>query len=1646
MPTTTFLFVDQVRSTEQLTRLGDTAAHDVRRALFDLLRQATQMAGGHEVDFTGDGLFCAFGGAAEAVDAAVSMQQLAWSFNQRQPEDRRLGVRIGLNTGEPLESEGGGYFGAAVVVAARLCAAAEEGQILAADVVRSLVEARGVHTFAAIGPLSLKGVPEPVPVVTVTWQPDERRAELPAPLAAARSGLAVPPFVGRERETAAVRTAWDAVRGGARRLVLVSGDQGIGVSRFLAESAHALRADGATVWYGEGAGPGARLAPWSEALTAWAESTSRAELRLALGSKAADLLRLAPGLERLVPRLPAPPPMDRAAELFLIADALDELLRRWSAHEPLVVVLDRLEEADQDSLTVLRRLAESPREGRVLLLAGYEPAQIGTPRVLAAVGELPELIDLRLSGLSEDEVHELVARVTDEPVPAQSLTAVLRESEGNPFFVLQMARALRERSLTHQVHRAVDRAEALRTDLRLQREEIALGLRQLEQLRAEDVSGASQTVEPDGTPPAPVECPYKGLVAFQPSDADDFFGRDMLVAELVARLVSSRFLAVVGPSGSGKSSAVRAGLLPALAKGAVPPSDRWVSAVCAPGASDVSQVLEEARQRSRGQGIVLVVDQFEELWTAVDPQARADALDLLVRSATDSEQQVVVVVVLRADYYGQIAEHPGFAELVAESQVVVSPMTHSELRAAIEGPARRVGLLLEPGLAQAVIDDVGDEPGGLPLLSTALLETWHRRRGRSLTLAAYAETGGARRAIAQLADATFDELTPDEQHAARRVLERLAAPAANGDDVSRPVPLAELAGDEVAQRVLARLVDRRLVTTGQSTAQVAHEALLREWPRLRRWLDADREGRRLHQQIATAAVEWNASGRDEGALLRGARLAAAEDWRAGYDAELTELEQAYVSASIDARQGELRRARRTARRFQLLAGGLVVLLVGALVAGGFALAQRQAAAQRADQAAARSLAAQAIALSGTNADTALVLAAEGYRIDPSIDTESGLLTALNGARYLVGYHRTLPLDVADIALSPDGKTLYAITTKGELRGFDTATWRPSGDPIAVGIREPGGVTLTSDGRRLAYGASDGVHVVDPASGRQVGVFGGSGGFSGGAFNGTGTVLVTGVWSDPAAHVFDVASGREIGVVRRQESPTFAVNPRQDEMVVGSAEGSAVRRYGFDGKPRGPQVELSQLGRIWGAAYSRAGTRIAVSGLYGVVQIVDATTLDAKGVPITLRGSRPVDVSFSPSDRLVGLSADDGSVRVAETATGTVVATIAGLSGGALVEFLDENRVLVVTASEAAEFDLRRTTALGRTSKREQPVLAVVPSSSSDVPAVIVEDTRVVGMSPDLHEGAAPLPAPTGKRVDGIVFSPDGRLAAVYGSPSPSRQSTAQDGGTAQVTLVDVGTHRAVRTVPIPSDVGNIAGIPPGLAFSPDASRLAVGTPDGSLYVLRMPDGGLVAPAHKVDREALAAVAWSADGAMILAAGQQGVLHYVDPVTARTTFDVPLSPEVQISGAAAVPGTQLVAFSSLSGQVFLVDVAARRVDGEPLSGGGTQLQGVDVSPDGSRIVATTRDGAVRIWDRATRRSIGPPLAAHDVQALGIAFLDDHRLMTGGYDGSVVSWDLEPSSWLATACRLAGRDLTEAEWRQYLPDRPYRRTCAGVPAAS
>jgi class 3 adenylate cyclase/WD40 repeat protein len=1660
--TTTFLFVDQAGSTEQLSRLGDTVAQGIRRALFDLLRQAVEAHGGEEVDFGGDGLFCAFSSATDGVDAAVTMQQAVAAFNDRRPAEHHLAIRAGLHAGEPLVSEGGGYFGAAVVVAARLCSSAEPGQVRVSALVRALVEPRAVHRFQPVGALSLKGIPEPVEAAAVVWEPvPEGERQFPALLAAVRTG----PFVGRATEMAAVLDAFGSVTGGGRRLVLVGGDGGVGVSRLIAEAAERLHQDGASVWAGTGRGPGGHLAAWAEAVDGWARSVPRMELRLAVGGRGGALAQLVPGLTELLPRPPVPVEPNGEAATLLMGDALDGLVARWSAVEPLVVVLDRLDRADPASLTVLRRLLQSPRPARLVVVGGYATASAGAPKVRAALADVPDAIDLRLTGLTEPDVAELLEALTGEPADGKAARAVLAETDGNPSYVLQMARSMRQEGITRRVEVAVGRAAELRTGLRLQRQEIALGLRELDELWVEFDAGTPPVLDPDGTPPAPRESPYRGLLAFTAADADTFFGREALVAEMVATLSVSRWLAVVGASGSGKSSAVRAGLQPALARGALPGSDEWVAVDVRPGIDPLAALadaLTDAAGRSGaaalavelrtaplgvvaarlfgGRRLVLHVDQFEEAWTTAPAEVRGRFLDLLVGAVTADDDAVSVVVSLRADYYGRTAEHPELAALMASAQVLVSAMTPAELRAAVELPARQAGLVLEPGLSQAVVDDVAGEPGALPLLSTAMRETWERRRGLSLTLAGYAETGGARRAIAHLADATMHEMDAGDQDVARRLLLRLAAPAADGGDVARPAPLSELVVDEITQRVLDRLVERRLVTAGATTVQVAHEALLREWPRLRTWLDADRDGRRLHQQLATAATEWQASGEDDGSLLRGVRLAAAADWRVDHAEALTENEARFLDASLALRERDMRRARRTTRRFQALAGVLLLLLVGAGVATFFAIDSSRTATQRANQAIARDLVNQSRTAVDSHLDTALLLAVEAYRRDPSVETQGALLTALDAARHLTGFLPELTSGITGSALSPDGRTLFVRTSSGQLLAYDPSDWAAEARTLTTGIGQYGALDVSHDGELLLYEAADGVHLRSlrgPASDTVLA----DGGF-GARFSADGRFVASQEEESRDFLLAEVSTGTLVHRYPLDEGGALIVRPGRDEVVVtdNGDDTPHLQRLGLDGTPLAPPVEAPGFGTLdW--RYVGDGSRLVVAASDGTVQILDAETLASVGTTRGTNENPAFALGLAPSGDTVAASSLDGSIAVYSIAPeGLFESTrTAALPGGpATPHWLGEERLLAITASTAAQFDLQDPHALA------EPLL--LPGSTSrlvETSAVTADGNRLLfveaGRLRDADSGtgrtgSVDVALPFGEFGSFVLrVAPDGSAAALVGSPPGQQQDgTIPDEQTYRIVLVDTEAGRVTWTTEVtPPDIS------PTLAFSDDGGTLAVASGSEEVSLV---DVGTARPGDEPISAGgpVSGLAWSDDGHTLFVGRTDGTLRLVDVAAGRSRDTVPLTPDLPLFALTVTPASDRLVVVDANGDVGVVDPGTgevlRRLEIEGKSG----AVGAALSPDREQLAVTSGDGLILI-DLVTGRQVGPPLRTDAFESPMYLGSGD-RLVTPSLPGPLL-WDLDPAHWRATACRLAGRELTTGEWRTYLPGEPYRRTCSG-----
>jgi DNA-binding SARP family transcriptional activator/ABC-type branched-subunit amino acid transport system substrate-binding protein len=538
-----------------------------------------------------------------------------------------------------------------------------------------------------------------------------------------------------------------------------------------------------------------------------------------------------------------------------------------------------------------------------------------------AAGEIARLAQLRCAA-EERRLEALVSvgRHDEAAATAGALVAAepLRERRWE-LFALALYRSGRQ-------------AEALRTIARARatlREELGIEPRaemaELERAILNHDPGLAATI----VSPSEVSerCPYKGLEAYGVDDAVSFFGRDTEIDTCRRRLASSGFLVVTGASGSGKSSLVRAGLVPRLR------AEGRSVALCVPGVDPPAAVA--AALATAGEDAVLVVDQLEELFTVcTDHRAR----ERFAEAVNAHAGRQLVVLVLRADHVAATAALPELRRMVEDGLYLLGQMTEPQLREAIEGPAREAGLRLEPGLVDVLVRDVANEPGGLPLLSHALAETWARREGRVLTVAGYNDAGGVDGAVASTAERLYEELPNTQQTTARSLFLRLVEMVDDGDPVRHRLPRTIFDDeDQSARQVIDMLLRARLVTAGHDSLQIAHEALALAWPRLRAWLDEDREGQRILRHLTTAAQAWIARDRDPAELYRGSRLQTAEDWADAHPDELSGSESSFLDASRTARDQQERSQRQTTRRIRRQLTALSVLVVVALIAAGLAV-------------------------------------------------------------------------------------------------------------------------------------------------------------------------------------------------------------------------------------------------------------------------------------------------------------------------------------------------------------------------------------------------------------------------------------------------------------------------------------------------------------------------------------------------------------------------------------------------------------------------------------------------------------------------------------------------------------------------------------
>lgn len=628
-----------------------------------------------------------------------------------------------------------------------------------------------------------------------------------------------------------------------------------------------------------------------------------------------------------------------------------------------------------------------------------------------------------------------------------------------------------------------------------------------------DIAGHGDSTvvfEPSASSDSTEECPYKGLAAYQPDDARFFCGRESMTDELLHRLQLHQVLVVGGPSGSGKSSLVRAGLVPALKGGSLPGSENWRITLITPGSDPLAALrveidldvegitAQDPKVSAIGTPRLIIFDQFEEVFTLAGLEQRAFFLAELAALTEVAGSQVKVVIVVRADFYGDCAKEPWLAGSISNNQVLVGPMTPQELRRAVSEPARKAGYFLERGLVEQILDQAGDEAGSLPLVAHSLVETWVRRNGNTLTIEGFKAAGGVAGAISQTADATYEHKLDAQGRQTMQVLMlRLVAPGSGKPDTRRILPRNEIQSDtglHNIDHVVELLTEARLLTIDDGNLQIAHEALLHRWPRLRRWIEESRDDLRVRQKITHATEEWAGDDRDEDLLYRGTPLLTALEWDARNPNQLGTTEQAFLSLSrekMDAaelmEQTKERRSRQLRRNALVALSLLLICTTVASVSAYMAFREAQvneALAEKAtSEAEARFTGALGAAAFGhveEDPRLALVLAAESMSRNSdgafSFDTRAALVSArhrlFQGGPFLFGSPLVAGQALA-IALNPQGSILAVAGVDGSVDLIDTA----SRQYLLRGVRDHvGGVrdlVFSPDGRQLVSSGTDG---------------------------------------------------------------------------------------------------------------------------------------------------------------------------------------------------------------------------------------------------------------------------------------------------------------------------------------------------------------------------------------------------------------------------------------------------------------------------------------------------------------------------------------------------------------------------------------------
>lgn len=1282
--------------------------------------------------------------------------------------------------------------------------------------------------------------------------------------------------------------------------------------------------------------------------------------------------------------------------------------------------------------------------------------------------------------------------------------------------------------------------------------------------------------------------PYKGLHAFTVKDSGDYFGREEALARLLLLVSSHSVVVLNGSSGSGKSSLIHAGLMPRLRGDAIGVAGAgsgrqgernrttWIVIDLRLGSQPVenlaavlaaklepsvaaSALAQELRTGKRSlyetaeaiithdgadastdedespvahRRLLLVIDQFEELFSQTEGEpAISEVLSILLPDSPirqGSDQLLTILLSLRSGFGRFTLTRRSLVDAMHDGLLLLGPMNRAELERTVVEPARNRGVMFEPGLTERILDDVGEEPGRLPLLQFALTQLWERQYNGILTHAAYNEIGGVSGALASYAEHVFSGLSSDERVQARQLLVQLVRPGEATDDTSRRVT-RRVVGNEnwlLAQRLAdARLLVIDQDANGQETVELAHEALIRYWDRLRSWLEDDRVFRLWRHRLETAYEEWRQDGCSDDMLLRGGILAEATQWEeersgdlpiplAGYVAASVRAHERRLAAEEERRQDALAQAQALAkaerqraeveteasRRLRYFALGLMAALLLAIVAGAMAWdqrdeAQRQAgralvaeataearrvltenalaaetdaranaeeqrllaedaqvqadaSRQRADQARqeaesqarlalGRELSANVVNLKNEQPDLALLLARESWDLLEANSDRNQLLNTIPSSPLLakVLHGEKTPLhSVAFDAANPD---VIVGAAEDGIRSWNGATGQETGGRVALPERslvlavEPGGRrAVTAKGKEMT--------LWDPQTGKEVArLTGHADEVQNIAFSVDGSRLAS-TSKDRTLILWDGVTGQELKRLPGFGSGGLALGPGGNYLAIFNhlQDGTGIEIWDLEREAKVAGPVYGHEAAIESIRFSPDGNRLVTASDDQTVRLWDGQTGQPIGEPLRGHNGRVISAEFSPDGSTVASGGTDNQILLWNVATGKPlgsallghhnwVRSLAFDAGGRMLASGD-------AAGQVNLWDLGRHQELRGHNDRVREV-ALSPDGRTLYTASFDKTVKVWDAATGDLRTTLATDHPNSIIV--LACSPDGRTFA-----------TGDAGG--HFIIWDAETLQPLHPMAQNSDAVLVSGI-----YSPDGRLLVLGGFDGAITVWDVASGRLVASQPQAHDGWVTSLAFSPDGKLLASGGTDGSIQWWDmsgvdgaAVTTLTTASKPSNEHTNwVTSLLFTPDGKTLISGGADPAIRFWDAASHEPVREPWHDHARAVWKLALFQTGvgSVLVSLGGDGTVLIQDLETGAMVAPGLrTGKESESLAID-PDSPTFYLGTFDDTAQVWRLPLVVWQDWACDVANRNLTPEEWRQYLHNEVYEKTCPDLP---